>query len=164
MNYFIVFSLPIQLWRALGECLASSQDQPTTEGQDTGINGAVGAGWLHRGMAKSCTSAASGFLQRCWSNPKADLDRVSSVLHQHQDFSRACKRTPRTVDSTSSPFFTKFLELDPLAGPEQGLCVCIDSRSFLDNGADGEKNVCILFRRGGWIYHVYRHRGRYCSS
>ncbi|XP_017589112.1 PREDICTED: PHD finger protein 11 isoform X2 [Corvus brachyrhynchos] len=43
-------------------------------------------------------------------------------------------RTPGTVDSTFSPFLTKFLELDPLTGPEQGLCICIDS-SFTAPGA-----------------------------
>ncbi|RMC07147.1 hypothetical protein DUI87_16603 [Hirundo rustica rustica] len=43
-------------------------------------------------------------------------------------------RAPGTVDSTLSPFLKKFLELDPLTGPEQGLCVCIDS-SFPALGA-----------------------------
>ncbi|PKU33899.1 histone-lysine n-methyltransferase setdb2 [Limosa lapponica baueri] len=39
-------------------------------------------------------------------------------------------RTPGTVDSTFSLFLTEFpepSELDPLTGPEQGLCICIDS-------------------------------------
>ncbi|XP_014724318.1 PREDICTED: histone-lysine N-methyltransferase SETDB2 isoform X3 [Sturnus vulgaris] len=39
-------------------------------------------------------------------------------------------RTPRIIDSTFSPVLKKFLELDPLTGPEQGLCVCINARSL----------------------------------
>lgn len=49
-------------------------------------------------------------------------------------------RTPGTVASTFSPFLKKFLELDPLTGPEQALCVCIESRYWFA----AESLSCIL--------------------
>ncbi|XP_014724317.1 PREDICTED: histone-lysine N-methyltransferase SETDB2 isoform X2 [Sturnus vulgaris] len=49
-------------------------------------------------------------------------------------------RTPRIIDSTFSPVLKKFLELDPLTGPEQGLCVCINARYWFA----AESFSCIL--------------------
>lgn len=49
-------------------------------------------------------------------------------------------RTPEIVKSMFSPFLKKFLELDPLTGPEQALCVCMDSRYWFA----AESFSCIL--------------------
>lgn len=49
----------------------------------------------------------------------------------------------------------------------QLLCVLSQfscSRCFVDNGEDGEKNVCVLLRWGGWFCDVYCRRAKYCSS
>lgn len=38
------------------------------------------------------------------------------------------------------------------------------SRSSPDNGENGEKDVCVLFRWGGCFYNVRCQRAKYCSS
>lgn len=125
---------------ALWECLAPSQGQPTTGGQETGINGAVSAGWL---WAEKWPRAVLPLLQDSCKGagvtPRLTLTECL-LFSISTRISPAPVRTPGTVDSTSSPFLTKFLDVDPLTGPEQGLCVCIDSRYWFA----AESFSCIL--------------------